>query len=197
LTGTSWYLGFDGHPASGQIDMLTVVLHELAHGLGFQPFDDLASGARLLGFNDVFLVNARQLDASPSVLSDMTDAERVTASESDPNLTWGGANVQAAAARYAAGLTSGHVRLFAPPTQEPGSSVSHFTVDLTPNELMEPNYTGPNHDLTLTVDLLRDLGWPAPSASSAAVPALPAAARGLLALALLALAGPLVRRPRA
>src|SRR5690606_8119643 len=30
-----WYFGLDGNPPSGQYDFVTVVLHELGHGLGF------------------------------------------------------------------------------------------------------------------------------------------------------------------
>ncbi|MDH4069326.1 MAG: zinc-dependent metalloprotease [Ignavibacteria bacterium] len=31
----SWYFGTDGNPPSGQFDFVTVVMHELGHGLGF------------------------------------------------------------------------------------------------------------------------------------------------------------------
>jgi hypothetical protein len=164
--------------------MLTVVLHELAHGLGFQTFDDLANGEKLLGLDDAFLLGMQQLGANPSSASAMTDAERVTASESDPDLFWSGANVTAGGSALSAGLISGHVRLFAPATQQPGSSVSHYSTALFPNELMEPDYTGPDHDVTMTLALLRDVGWRA----SAAVPALPSFARGALAVALLGIA---------
>lgn len=30
-----WYLGVDGNPPSNQIDIMTVVMHELTHGMGF------------------------------------------------------------------------------------------------------------------------------------------------------------------
>lgn len=31
----NWYFGLDGHPGAGQYDFVTVVLHEICHGLGF------------------------------------------------------------------------------------------------------------------------------------------------------------------
>src|SRR5262249_28102061 len=31
----NWYFGTDGHPGSNQIDFMSVVMHELGHGLGF------------------------------------------------------------------------------------------------------------------------------------------------------------------
>ncbi|MBT8239819.1 MAG: DUF4214 domain-containing protein [Acidimicrobiia bacterium] len=33
--GDDWYVGTEGRPAFGQIDLFSVVLHEIAHGLGF------------------------------------------------------------------------------------------------------------------------------------------------------------------
>jgi hypothetical protein len=172
--------------------MLTVVLHELAHGLGFQTFDDLATGEKLLGLDDAFLLDLQQLGATPPAAPAMTDAQRVTASESDPDLYWSGANVTAGESALSAGLIGGHVRLFAPATQEPGSSVSHYSTALFPNELMEPDYTGPDHDVTLTLALLRDIGWRA----NAAVPALPSLATVALAVVLLGIAVAGARRTR-
>jgi hypothetical protein len=199
MPGTTWYLGFDGHPGAGQIDMLTVVLHELSHGLGFQTYEDLSTGAELLGFADVFTLGIRQLNATPPALSEMSDAQRAAADVSDPNLYWAGANVDAAASSFSAGLAGGHVRLYAPSAIQEGSSVSHYSIALTPNELMEPVYTGPNHDLTLTADLLRDLGWSS-IASAPAVPALPGTTRWLLGLVLVGSAARRLRsataRPR-
>jgi hypothetical protein len=185
LTGTTFYLGLDANPGAGQVDMLTVLLHELAHGLGFQSYVDFTTGARLLGLPDAFLLDTQELGATPAALSAMTDQMRVSAAESDPDLFWSGAFVQGASSALSAGLISGHVRLYAPATFAPGSSVAHYSTALTPNELMEPFYTGPNRNLTLTVDLLRDLGWPlAPAPPS--VPALPSGGRVLLGLALAA-----------
>ena len=37
LTGVGWYLGFDTNHGT-QIDLVTVLLHEFAHGLGFSQF---------------------------------------------------------------------------------------------------------------------------------------------------------------
>ncbi|MES2898728.1 MAG: PA domain-containing protein [Pseudomonadota bacterium] len=56
------------------------------------------------------------------------------------------------------------IRMHAPPEYEPGSSVSHYTVDARPNQLMEPSI---NPDLPhevrpprdLTYPLLQDIGW--------------------------------------
>jgi hypothetical protein len=194
LTGTTFYLGLDAQPGAAQIDMLTVVLHELAHGLGFQSYADFTTGAKLSGLDDAFLLDTQEFGVTPSALSAMTDQQRVAAAVSDPDLFWSGANVQAASSTLTAGFISGHVRLYAPATFSAGSSVAHYSTALTPNELMEPFYTGPNRNLALTADLLRDIGWPL--AATPAVPALPAGARWLLAPALAAAALWRVRRAR-
>jgi hypothetical protein len=187
LAGTTFYLGLDAHPGSNQFDLLTIVLHELTHGLGFESFTDFTTGEKMSGDDDAFELNMQEQGASPSAVSTMTDAQRVSAALSDPDLYWAGASVQAAATTLSAGLIAGHVRLYAPSTFAPGASVAHYSTALTPNQLMEPFYTGPTRDLSLAVDLLRDIGWSRVSAA-ATVPAVTAGQSALLALALLVVA---------
>jgi hypothetical protein len=66
LGGTTWYYGLDGNPPAGTIDFVTVVLHELGHGLGFQTFADVTTGARLGDRNDGFLHMLEDPTATPS-----------------------------------------------------------------------------------------------------------------------------------
>src|ERR1044071_7699668 len=47
----NFYLGVDNNHGA-QNDLVTVLLHELAHGLGFQNFVSEASGANFGGFTD-------------------------------------------------------------------------------------------------------------------------------------------------
>ena len=154
-----WYYGLDANPPSGKLDFVSVVLHELGHGLGFISQVDLASGAKLAGRDDIFSNNLED-HSTGKLYPQMTDAERITASQNTGNLHWVGANVVAASGRLTGGVDPpGHVRMYAPNPQQPGSSVSHFDTTVTPNELMEPFYTGPNHEVRLTSELFRDLGW--------------------------------------
>ncbi len=155
----TFYYGYDGNPPGGQLDFVSIILHELGHGLGFLTFVNLSSGAKLSGFNDAYM--RWLLDASTGKqYPAMTDAERVAASTDTGNLHWTGALLSAASGGLSGGVgPSGHVHLFAPNPQQPGSSVSHFDTAVSPDELMEPSYTGPNHDTTLTFTLLRDVGW--------------------------------------
>lgn len=61
----------------------------------------------------------------------------------------------------AGATTEGFAKLYAPCTVAPGSSIYHYDTTATPNLLMEPNINDDlNHTLDLTVDQLRDIGWP-------------------------------------
>lgn len=54
----------------------------------------------------------------------------------------------------------GRVRMYAPTTFSPGSSVSHFDVVASPNLLMEPAINADlGQSLDLTDELMRDIGW--------------------------------------
>jgi hypothetical protein len=165
LGSTNWYYGLDGN-AGGHIDFVSVALHELVHGLGFLNLLNLATGAKAAGLDDAFIRHLEHHGASPADFPSMTDAQRVNASTSDPNLHWTGPAVTAAA--------GGHVRMHGPNPQQ-GESVSHFSSALSPNQLMEPSYTGPVHSLGLAAQVLTDIGWPVsspppPPPSSMALP---------------------------
>ncbi len=160
LGGTDWYYGLDSTPSGTNIDFVTTVLHEIGHGLGFATFMNGTTGALSMGMPDVFLRNLERHGATPSALDAMTNAQRVAANTSGPDLHWIGANVVAASGTLTAGAhPSGHVQMFAPNPFMPGSSVSHFDTALTPNEIMEPFATGANHSVGLALPLFQDLGW--------------------------------------
>ncbi|MBA2592426.1 MAG: DUF11 domain-containing protein [Gammaproteobacteria bacterium] len=154
-----WYYGLDGRPPGTKIDFVTVALHELGHGLGFLSLVDLKTGERFKGLNDIYM-RRLQNTSTGRRYPEMTDRERVRASSSGRALRWTGGRVVAASTLLGAGVDrSGRVRMYAPRPQEPGSSVSHFSTSLFPNQLLEPMYTGPDHVPDLELPLLLDLGW--------------------------------------
>jgi murein DD-endopeptidase MepM/ murein hydrolase activator NlpD len=163
-----WYYGLDGN-AGSNIDFVSVLLHELGHGLGFLTFVDLTSGAKFFGFDDAFMLNLENHGASPPDYPGMNDAQRVAASTATGNLHWTGANVRAASGVLTAGAVGDHVRMYAPNPAVSGSSVSHWDTALTPNQVMEPTYTQPLHTPVLELPLFQDIGWTLASSQPALV----------------------------
>lgn len=66
MTGSGWYYGLDGNTPDGQINFLDVVLHEIAHGMGFSGFVGYTTGilgertgiTAYRGYSDVYTNNA-------------------------------------------------------------------------------------------------------------------------------------------
>lgn len=161
-TNFTFYYGLDGNPGVGEFDFVSVVLHEFCHGFGYFSLIDKNTGALALGFPAKF--DRWLLHQSVGQLTSLTNGQRLTAITSN-NLYWNGPNLSTVA--------GGNVKMYAPATVVPGSSVSHFDTSLTPNELMEPSYTGPNHDPGFARYLLEDIDWnllPTPTPTSPPVP---------------------------
>ncbi|MFC5459113.1 PA domain-containing protein [Massilia niabensis] len=94
LPGPGFYLGLDNNAGAG-IDLVTVLLHEMAHGLGFQTFTDDETGAQIQNIPSIwdhFLVDNR----NERLWANMTDAERVASAISGDRLSWNGPTVTAA-----------------------------------------------------------------------------------------------------
>jgi hypothetical protein len=159
LTGTFFYYGLDHNPPANTIDFVSVVVHEIGHGVGFQTFINSA-GSPLAGFPDDFEFFLEQHGAATFWFPQMSDLQRAAGQISDPNLHWLGPLVTTRGlARLTAGMVGGHVQMHGPNPYQNGSSTSHWSTALTPNELMEPVYTGANHEPGLAWALLDEIGW--------------------------------------
>ena len=94
LTGTGWYYGLDtGHGT--QINLVTVLLHEFAHGLGFSSFASVIDGSLLGGQIDIYSKYYYDLTQG-KFREQMTNAERVTSAINSRNVIWTGPHVTAA-----------------------------------------------------------------------------------------------------
>ncbi|MGH8487613.1 MAG: hypothetical protein ACREXS_01725 [Gammaproteobacteria bacterium] len=154
-----WYYGLDGSPPGTKIDFVTVVLHEITHGLGFLSTVNLATGAKLMGSDDAYM-RLLENHTTGELFPTMTDAERFTASRNSGNLHWTGTDAIACGSVLTAGRhATGHIEMFAPNPGQPGSSVAHWSTTLSPNQLMEPSYMGPLLVPDIDPCLLVDLGW--------------------------------------
>jgi len=161
IGGASWYYGFDASPPANHFDFPTVVIHEIGHGLGFQTYMDVQTGIKAGGLDDMFLVHLEREGGSPADYPSMTNGQRASGNISDPHLRWSGGHVtyMIPGAGVSAGLNDNYIRMHAPNPVVVGSSVSHFSVDVSPNEAMEPAFTSPNHDPGLALFLMKDIGW--------------------------------------
>ena len=104
--GADWYYGLDGQKSTEQSDLLSTVMHELAHGLGFTNDVDVDTGMVMTSFPMAF--DSHVLDASTGKhWPDMTDAERLASLQDAQRLAWDGERVHAVAAwALAKGLPS-------------------------------------------------------------------------------------------
>jgi PKD domain len=167
---SAWYLGVDGNTPANDYDLVTVVLHELGHGLGFFASMDGEGGTGSWGDQnrpvifDRFIVNGadqRLIDTNlfPNPSSTL-GAQLVS-----DNIFFDGTNA-------VAGAGGTKPKLYAPSTWSSGSSISHLdtsTYNGTPNALMRhalANGVSIHNPGPITLGIFKDLGWPITSADT-------------------------------
>ena len=160
----SWYFGTDGETPTGKYDLMTVVLHEIAHGLGF------AGSAAVL-----FSKGSWGFEGFPMTYDQFTedgDGELITDTRTYPNpsvelgdalqglyVFWGGP-------RTVSVNEGERPQLYAPPSWEAGSSYSHLSEEEyhagDKDSLMTP-FLSPSeaiHDPgPIALCLFQDVGW--------------------------------------
>ncbi|GEM_PF-2181080 len=163
---SGWYLGTDGN-SSGRYDFVTIVLHELAHGLGFSAsgvtYDENGSdwtlGNGAPGMYTPFIENGsgRNILFVPNNSSELSDYIQSN------NLFIGTSSIESA--------NGGHpAKLYCPLTYDNGASLSHWddaTFNNTENALMTHALARGEsiHDPgPITLGLLKDMGWSTPVA---------------------------------
>jgi hypothetical protein len=91
LAGAGWYYGFDtAHGA--KVNLVAVLLHELAHGLGFQNITDGRTGAFVGNRPSIWDHFLYDLDRQ-ALWVDMSDAERAASATNPRRVVWIGPNV--------------------------------------------------------------------------------------------------------
>jgi len=161
LTGVTWYLGLDNNHGA-QLDLVTTLLHELAHGLGFSTVTSGTTGAYLGGRPSAWDRFIYDNTAGKSWF-DMTAAERVASAINGRRVVWTGANVTTSAPMvlssgtpwltvtapasvansYSVGTAS-----FGPPVSAPG-----VTGEIMP-VVLQPGQAAPGCDPFTTVNQL-------------------------------------------
>ncbi|MDX2474049.1 MAG: FlgD immunoglobulin-like domain containing protein [Candidatus Krumholzibacteria bacterium] len=95
LENSSWYYGFDENEGAGAINLVVVLLHEFAHGLGFLSLVNETDGTTFNGFMDAY---SRFLFDNTTGLrwDQMSNAQRAASAINTSNLVWTGPSVTGA-----------------------------------------------------------------------------------------------------
>ncbi len=159
-----WYFGTDGATPFNQTDLMSVVLHELCHGLGFVGTASVDSGIGSWGNQGFPIIFDRFTeDGGENAILDTgvfpNPSESLASVLEGRSLFWNGSN--------AVEVNGGtRPRLYAPSEWEQGSSYSHLDETTypagDPNSLMTP-FIGRGSALhdpgPIALCIFEDLGW--------------------------------------
>lgn len=166
-SGASWYFGTDGKTPAGKMDMVTIVLHEIAHGLGFTDTYDVEDGVGTVGLAsdgkavpfvfDVFVENK----GNQNLLHDFISPSQALATQLQSSDIFFDSPLAVSA------LSGIRPELYAPASFDNGSSVSHldesiFSNQQDANRLMTPQiaFAESIHDPgAILMAMLGDMGW--------------------------------------
>ncbi len=103
LGSSRWYYGLDGAPPNNRVDFLSVVLHELGHGLGVVAMIDLDTGEFLGGDDEPDAFGALVFDNEANqAWPEMNAAQRAQSISRVRQIAWNGPSVTAAAPEFLA-----------------------------------------------------------------------------------------------
>ena len=159
---TDWYFGTDGNCPSNKFDLVSVVLHELGHGLGFSGTFRVNNSNGQYGSNDgrpkvydTYLKNGVNQFLLTFENNSLALANQITGN----SITFA-----SPVARQLAS-TSADPRIYAPNPYDAGSSISHIdqsTYENTINALMTPfaDFGNVSHDCgPLVRGMFYEMGW--------------------------------------
>lgn len=160
----NWYYGIDAKAQAGKYDLITVTMHEIAHGLGFSSSMELINSdtqgqyGRVGGTNiyDAFMQDAQKIK--------LTNTETYGNPSQDlkKSLTSNALYFGLKNTKFANALP----RLYAPATYKNGVSFSHFDETTYPsgsvNSLMSPSVRAAEVNQSpgeLLLNCLNEMGW--------------------------------------
>ncbi len=184
---TDWYFGTDANPPFSEFDFVSVVVHELGHGLGFlggSAIDDgdalngdecdgvagngciglLSGGSFIPTIYDQFV----DIDDGTGILNLTNPSADVatvlvggTTTAGAGGLDFDGTNID-----FFGNETTSMMKLNTPATYQSGSSYSHFDEITLGAELMSPSITNGQaiHDPGMATLVMLEMGWSAPTA---------------------------------
>ncbi|MEO1728559.1 MAG: T9SS type A sorting domain-containing protein [Bacteroidota bacterium] len=166
-----WYFGTDGNTPAGEQDFVTVVLHEIGHGLGFAGSAGISDGTgtgRCSSFpggqgcinNGGFPYGFDLFVEDGGNASILANPPYANPSSNLATILTGG-TVSGNTNLFIDSVTGGRQQLYTPATYAPGSTYSHFNTPDYPDELMKHALTAGRaiHDPGLALNFLEDFGW--------------------------------------
>ena len=160
-----WYYGTDGKTPKGEYDLMSVVLHEIAHGLNFSGsmtyLVRLGSWGYTTGYPDIYDTFMRDGAGNQLINTGVYGNPSIALGNAltSDDIWFHGSNAMAANGGQ-------RVKIYAPSTWSSGSSYAHLdynTFNNTANQLMVYAISEGEsiHDPgPVTKGLLKDLGWP-------------------------------------
>ena len=166
-SSAAWYFKTDGETPAGKMDLVTIVLHEIAHGLGFSDTYDVKGSQGSVGLStgetsvpfifDLFVENR----ANQNLLRNFQSPSAVLATE-----------LQSADLFFNSPLSLDALegirpKLYAPEKFNNGSSISHldertFDAEQDANRLMTPQISfaeSIHRPGSVLIAMLADMGW--------------------------------------
>lgn len=152
-----WYFGTDGKTPDTKYDLVTVVLHEICHGLGFFDSMNTDGSYGFYGSGSVPMIY-------DTFLEDVTGRKLTDTLQIQNNSVALGSLLTGGQVWFKGIIQKSRVKVYAPSTWDSGSSISHLDESSTLGyqALMTPfiNFGEAIHNPgALTVSILDDLGW--------------------------------------
>lgn len=157
----SWYYGTDGNAPSGTYDFVTVVLHELGHGLGFVGSANVSGGSGTWGSSGSPYIYDRFVEngGGQAIISFASPSAELAGQLTGNSLFFDGPATRL-------GNGGNPARLYAPAGWQGGSSYSHLDETTypagNPNSLCTPQLASREaiHDPgPITRGMFEDIGW--------------------------------------
>ncbi len=152
----------DRQPEADELDLLTVVIHEITHGLGYTGNLTMKDGKMTLLelplVFDKYIMYADTLSVLDAFLNEKVEQDSLLAISTSDKLSWGG--------KIANAVFDDEIKLYAPSKFNSGSTFYHLDEHAFPlgdtNTLMTPAFSVQERVLSpgvLNVAMLADIGW--------------------------------------
>jgi hypothetical protein len=175
---SDWYFGTDAQPGFLEYDFVSVIIHEIGHGLGFFGLRALDNGAGPPECDGVANTGCVGLKVSGNYIPSMYERhiDKISDGAGILSLPNPGEEIYNLLTGTGGGLSfdetnpcvfyggSTNSPMYTPNPFAGGSSYSHFDEATFPNELMTPFLTNGQaiHDVGLAANLMYNIGWSTP-----------------------------------